>query len=108
MRVSRCLVALAFSSLAMTTPTASFGGVAIGLSITVAPPVLPVYVQPPVPGPNYIWAPGYWAWGDYDYYWVPGTWVLAPTPGLDLLAQEHSQGQRETILDRRLLCPSPA
>ena len=78
----RWLQALAFSGLALMTPTASYAGVSIGLSITVVPPVLPVYVQPPVPGPNYIWAPGYWAWGDADYYWVPGTWVLAPRPGL--------------------------
>jgi WXXGXW repeat (2 copies) len=54
------------------------------VSITVEPPVLPVYVQPPVPGPGYIWTPGYWAWDDDsgDYYWVPGAWVLAPEPGL--------------------------
>src|SRR3974390_144472 len=54
------------------------------ISITVAPPVLPVYVQPPVPGPGYMWTPGYWAWDEDagDYYWVPGAWVLAPEPGL--------------------------
>ncbi|HYB66182.1 MAG TPA: YXWGXW repeat-containing protein [Steroidobacteraceae bacterium] len=55
------------------------------VSVTIAPPVLPVYYQPPIPGPGYIWTPGYWAW-DGSYYWVPGTWVLAPvgllwTPG---------------------------
>jgi hypothetical protein len=53
-----------------------------GISITIPPPVLPVYALPPIPGPDYIWAPGYWAYGDDDYYWVPGTWVLAPEPGL--------------------------
>ena len=46
------------------------------------PPPLPVYVQPVIPGPDYYWTPGYWAWGPDDYYWVPGTWVLAPAPGL--------------------------
>ena len=58
-------------------------------SITVAPPPLVVYAQPPLPGPGYIWTPGYWGWDDEagDYYWVPGAWVLAPevdvlwTPG---------------------------
>jgi WXXGXW repeat (2 copies) len=56
----------------------------IGVSITIAPPALPVYDQPVCPGEDYIWTPGYWAY-DYDiddYYWVPGTWVLAPEPGL--------------------------
>ena len=51
------------------------------VSVSIAPPALPVYVQPAIPGPGYIWTPGYWAWGDYGYYWVPGTWVLAPFMG---------------------------
>jgi len=53
----------------------------VGVSINIAPPELPVYEQPPVPAPGYLWTPGYWAWGDSDYYWVPGTWVEAPQPG---------------------------
>lgn len=55
---------------------------AVGISITIAPPVLPVYEQPPLPAPGYIWAPGYWAWSDAGYYWVPGTWVMPPQEGL--------------------------
>jgi WXXGXW repeat (2 copies) len=54
----------------------------VAVSISVAPPVLPVYEQPPIPAPGYLWTPGYWAWDGQDYYWVPGTWVLAPDPGL--------------------------
>jgi len=48
-----------------------------------APPPLPVYDQPPMPAPGYIWTPGYWDWGDddSDYYWVPGTWVEPPEQG---------------------------
>jgi WXXGXW repeat (2 copies) len=52
-------------------------------SVGIAPPPLPVYVQPPCPEPNMMWAPGYWAY-DYDnggYYWVPGAWVPAPYEG---------------------------
>jgi len=53
------------------------------ISANVAPPDLPVYEQPPIPGDGYLWTPGYWAWSDddQDYYWVPGTWVLVPQPG---------------------------
>ncbi|MBN8921789.1 MAG: hypothetical protein BGP10_14990 [Rhodanobacter sp. 68-29] len=51
------------------------------VSVNIAPPPLPVYVQPAIPGPGYIWTPGYWAWGGGDYYWVPGAWVLAPFVG---------------------------
>ncbi|HTC63193.1 MAG TPA: YXWGXW repeat-containing protein [Candidatus Saccharimonadales bacterium] len=52
----------------------------IGVSVSIAPPELPVYDQPICPGDGYIWTPGYWAW-DGEYYWVPGTWVLAPEVG---------------------------
>lgn len=61
-------------------PAPSFAGVFI--SVNIAPPALPVYVQPPCPGDGYIWTPGYWAYGPAGYYWVPGTWVVAPEPGL--------------------------
>jgi WXXGXW repeat (2 copies) len=51
-------------------------------SITIGPPPLPVYEQPPVPGPSYLWVPGYWSYGPYGYFWVPGTWVQPPEVGL--------------------------
>ncbi len=35
----------------------------------------------PVPGPGYVWTPGYWAYNNVDYYWVPGTWVEPPQIG---------------------------
>src|SRR5499427_5719149 len=55
----------------------------IGIAVDIAPPPLPVYDQPPIPAPGYIWTPGYWAWDDdTGYYWVPGTWVLPPEPEL--------------------------
>jgi len=63
-------------------PSAAQAQVRVGISITTPPPALPVYEQPYCPGPNYIWTPGYWAWGDEGYYWVPGTWVVAPSVGL--------------------------
>jgi hypothetical protein len=56
----------------------------IVLSVAVAPPPLPVYDEPPIPGPGYLWTPGYWAWNEEigEYYWVPGAWVLPPRVGL--------------------------
>ena len=71
------------ATLLAALPLTSEAGIFV--SVTIAPPVLPVYVQPPMPAPGYMWTPGYWAW-DGSYYWVPGTWVIAPvgllwTPG---------------------------
>ena len=63
-------------------PAKSVAAVDVGIAINIGPPAIPVYAQPPPPAPNYIWTPGYWAWGPAGYYWVPGTWVLAPAPGL--------------------------
>ncbi|GGH01560.1 YXWGXW repeat-containing protein [Silvibacterium dinghuense] len=45
------------------------------------PPALPVYEQPPCPGDNYMWTPGYWGYAPTGYYWVPGVWVMAPYLG---------------------------
>src|SRR5262249_16572953 len=77
MRFMRILGLLLFAAIAGVSEAS-----AQIVSITIAPPVLPVYEQPPIPGPGYIWTPGYWAWGDDGYYWVPGTWILPPAVGL--------------------------
>ncbi|MBV8701899.1 MAG: YXWGXW repeat-containing protein [Bradyrhizobium sp.] len=73
--------ALAFTGL--TSPPPASAQLAVSISVDTVPPPLPVYVQPPIPAPGYIWSPGYWAWdNDIGYYWVPGTWVLPPQPDL--------------------------
>jgi len=74
------IIPLLFALTLFALPVA--GNAFVAVSVTVAPPLLPVYAQPAIPGPGYFWAPGYWAWGPNGYYWVPGTWVLAPAVGL--------------------------
>ena len=82
--VARGMV-LAVVMISLSAP--SFGQIAVGISVRIGPPALPVYAQPICPGPGYFWTPGYWGWNDdAGYYWVPGTWVVAPvgmlwTPG---------------------------
>jgi hypothetical protein len=56
--------------------------VGVAISATIAPPLLPIYAQPPIPGPGYLWIPGYWAWNGEEYYWVPGYWTMPPSVGL--------------------------
>ena len=74
----------AFVLLILILPAVSMAQVGISVSVNLAPPELPVYEQPPIPGDGYLWTPGYWSWNqdDQDYFWVPGTWVMAPEPGL--------------------------
>src|ERR1700740_2113917 len=82
MRTLKFLSLLFLTLAILATPAASNAQIAVGVSIRVGPPALPVYVQPVCPAPGYIWTPGYWAYGPDGYYWVPGTWVMAPAVGL--------------------------
>lgn len=76
------IAGLAASPLLVLPPPAT-AAISIGIAVNLAPPPLPVYEQPMIPAPGYIWTPGYWAWDPgYGYYWVPGTWVMPPQVGL--------------------------
>src|SRR5262245_15304427 len=79
LRIRGLLLLAALASASLFSPQVS---AQVLVSITIAPPVLPVYDQPPIPEPGYIWTPGYWAYGGGGYYWVPGTWVEPPAVGL--------------------------
>jgi hypothetical protein len=79
LRLKGLLTATALFGLMSVPAFADFG---IGITVDLAPPPLPVYDQPPLPEPGYMWTPGYWAWAPEGYYWVPGTWVQPPQPGL--------------------------
>lgn len=79
MKVISSLRILLLALAATLIPASSFGGVFI--SVNFAPPLLPVYEQPPCPDEGMIWIPGYWAYDEDGYYWVPGTWVPAPYEG---------------------------
>jgi len=82
MRVIGALV-LSFVVCCLLSLSPARAQIDVDVSVDVAPPPLPVYDQPAIPAPGYIWTPGYWAWDDVTgYYWVPGTWVLPPEPEL--------------------------
>lgn len=46
-----------------------------------APPEPTAEEVPETPGTTYVWAPGYWYWGDAGWWWVAGAWLLPPRPG---------------------------
>src|SRR6266446_3509203 len=68
---SSFLVLLVTVLLMLSFSPASSAQVAVGISVRIGPPALPVYVQPLCPGPGYFWTPGYWAWEDDGGYWGP-------------------------------------
>jgi len=74
-RTARIVLALLLSLF----PLRSFAGAII--SVSLMPPPLPAYDQPPCPDQNLVWVPGYWAWNQRSYYWVPGAWVEPPFAG---------------------------
>ncbi len=83
MRLIQSTLLSVFLGTCAVSPLISAAHAQIVISIGVPPPPLPVYEQPPIPAPGYMWTPGYWAYDDDDgYFWVPGTWVQAPRPGL--------------------------
>ena len=47
----------------------------ISVSITLAPPPLPVYEQPVLVQEGSLWAPGYWEWRGGAHVWIPGRWM---------------------------------
>jgi hypothetical protein len=81
--VRRLIIVAAMAAPMLTLPAAHAQvAIGIGVSVHVAPPALPVYVQPALPAPGYLWTPGYWSYGDAGYYWVPGVWVQPPRAGV--------------------------
>ena len=71
------------ASLALSITSMVHAQIGVSIGVELAPPELPVYSQPVIPGDGYMWTPGYWSWNanDRDYFWVPGTWVNAPYSG---------------------------
>src|SRR5216684_2992841 len=82
MRIARFICSLFLAVGLLTIPAQSRAQVAVGISVRIGPPVLPIYAQPICPRPGYIWVPGYWAYGPDGYFWVPGTWAFPPEVGL--------------------------
>ena len=72
-RRARLLLPL-FGFLLLAAPMAARAQMEVGVSVQLAPPMLPIYVQPPLPQEGYIWTPGYWGWSGRFYRWNAGYW----------------------------------
>jgi len=80
-KVRSLLIAASILAPIVTLPVAQ-AHAGVFVSVNFAPPALPVYVQPPLPAPGYLWTPGFWSYGDAGYFWVPGVWVQPPSAGV--------------------------
>jgi hypothetical protein len=78
-RLYALFLSLAFAFVAMAVPSRADAQLYVSV---IAPPALQISVQPQLSNPNYIWTPGFWAYGSGGYYWVAGNWVQAPRAGL--------------------------
>ena len=90
-------------ALLFAIPVVAHAQVAVGVSITLAPPAMPVYEQPPCPTEGYLWTPGYWGYGTDGYYWTPGVWVAPPRVRFPLDARLLGIRGRPLRLARGLL-----
>jgi len=67
MRIGSSIRSALFAAVLLAIAAAAYGQ--INISVSFAPPELPVYEQPLCPGDGYLWTPGYWAYAnDYDDY----------------------------------------
>jgi hypothetical protein len=63
-----------------------------GVIVTGPPPAPIAEAQPPPPGPQALWVPGYWHWSGVQYAWVPGRWEER-APGAQWYAPHYTQSQ---------------
>ena len=67
--------------------------ISIGVRIGPPPPPRVVVVQPPSPGPEWAWVPGYWYPVGNHYKWHAGYWTRPPYAGAAWVAPHHD-GER--------------
>jgi len=60
-----------------------------GILIGPPPPPRVVYVEPPAPGPDFVWVQGYWYPVGRHYAWHEGYWTQPPYPGAYWVPPHH-------------------
>ena len=67
--------------------------VSIGITIGAPPPPQVVYMEPPQPGPEFIWVEGYWYPVGRHYKWHEGYWTRPPYEGAYWVPPHYEGGQ---------------
>jgi hypothetical protein len=70
------ILAIVFSAFTL------FPALALAQTVIRVGPPPPIVERPgPVPGPRYVWVPGYQRWNGKSYLWVRGHYVIPPRAG---------------------------
>jgi hypothetical protein len=69
-----------------------FAQISVGIRIGPPPPPRVVRVQPPTPGPEYLWVAGYWYPVGNHYKWHDGYWTRPAYAGARWIAPRHEGG----------------
>jgi hypothetical protein len=79
---------------ALLTASGVFGA-DFSLGVRIGPPPAPrvVRVQPPRPGPDFMWVDGYWYPERGRYAWHEGYWTRAPYEGGRWVTPRYEGGQ---------------
>ena len=67
-RSSALVLMLSATSLVGFSPAVQ-AQLSVDIRVSVAPPPLPYYEQPPIPAEGYLWMPGFWAWDEAAARW---------------------------------------
>ena len=67
----------------------------VSFGIRIGPPPRPrvVRIQPPRPGPDYVWIDGYWFADGRRYRWHDGYWTRPPYAGYRWVGPRYDGGQ---------------
>lgn len=71
----------------------AFAQVSIGIQIGPPPPPRVVVVEPPRPGPEYVWVDGYWYPVGHHYRWREGYWTRPPYEGCRWVRPHYDEGR---------------
>ena len=86
------LAVLALTGTVLFAETHVSIGIGIGTPVYYPPPPPPVVTyEPPYPGPDYVWIPGYWYPTGRRYNWRVGYWARAPYHGAYWVAPRYSK-----------------
>jgi hypothetical protein len=58
--------------------TAGIANAKVHFYVGFGPPAPIVETPPPMPGPGYVWTPGYYNWNGGSYVWANGAWAIPP------------------------------